>query len=221
MPLIATSAYRDMVRQVLRHVDLESPGLKWRHHGLGMLQAELSDELRIHVWHPMLVAIPSGLRQVHDHRFTITSYVAWGTIIDIPYSVITKGDDIDIGRDAIATELHEIIHAKEQEKILSKGCSTATLTKSLGPAWVEAMPSKRYTNGDVYTIKRRDFHTTKVMGLAITLIHRSDFDDRLARILGEADVVGTAIVKDDSDKAERARKDILLAANIALRNTLR
>ena len=58
--------------------------LRWRHHGLGMLQAELSESLRVHVWHPSLVS-PGMVwpRCVHDHRFDIGSVVVVGAVRDV------------------------------------------------------------------------------------------------------------------------------------------
>ena len=44
--------------------------LKWRHHGLGMLQAEFSEELRMHIWHPKLVSpgMACPLRRAAESR---------------------------------------------------------------------------------------------------------------------------------------------------------
>ncbi len=194
---IAATAYAASAREIVKKLDVDS--MKWRQHGLGMLQSELSEELRVHIWHPKLRTLPfDGFRDVHDHRFTLTSYVAVGTIIDIPFSVVP----LDYGeygpsgweRHPVA-EVHEIVHAKEQENVRA-GCSTATLAKSLGPAYVAQQEAMRWKAPSVYAILRRNFHTTRIDDLAITLVHRSDFDGKLARVLGLAKDgdVGSAIV---------------------------
>lgn len=70
--------------------------LEWRHHGLGMLQAELSESLRIHVWHPTLVSPDmSWPRCVHDHRFDLQSMVVVGAVRDVcPDVRFVKGCDL-------------------------------------------------------------------------------------------------------------------------------
>ena len=108
--------------------------LVWRHHGLGMLQAEFSEELRVHVWHPSLV-VPGMAwpRCVHDHRFDITSAVITGEIIDVPCSVHfedpSKGEVIFEWEKPV--NVYEIEHAKNQDEMVGKGCSTATSARLL------------------------------------------------------------------------------------------
>jgi hypothetical protein len=70
---------------------LLSPRLKWRHHGIGVLQAYLHEgdhETRVHIWHPSLVLAgfdaTNGL--VHDHRFSFDSYVLLGAVYNEEFS---------------------------------------------------------------------------------------------------------------------------------------
>jgi hypothetical protein len=49
-----------------------------------MLQAELSETLRIHIWHPKLVSPEMAWpRCVHDHRFDLESAVVIGAVRDV------------------------------------------------------------------------------------------------------------------------------------------
>lgn len=82
----------------------------WRHHGLGMLQGEIDDLTRVHIWDPSLRTIPfEGYRDVHDHRFDLYSTILIGEIEDVRYHVVAafegEGD----------TDAWEIKHAKIQK----------------------------------------------------------------------------------------------------------
>lgn len=195
---IDRNAFAGTARQLMRRITLHD--LRgWRHHALGMLQAELSNDIRVHVWHPRLRDPHNNLfyenpyRAIHDHRFTITSYVVAGAIIDVPFNVVVDGPNVSGYAEArdeetkgpayAVVDVYEIAHAKIQEQAAKEGC----LTRHAGKAFVRKRGEMTYKTGDVYTIKRRDFHTTAVRELAVTLIHRGDFDDEPARVLGGAE----------------------------------
>lgn len=180
---------------LVRSLDLKS--LDWRHHGLGMLQGELDEEIRIHIWHPGLVRLPKGLRRVHDHRFTINSAVIYGLIVDQPWLV-----EFD-SRTVANTECWEIKHAKIQGQPPTEpraGCSTATDAVMIGKVYARPNGERVYETGTDYMIKRREFHTTIVGGLTITVVHRSNFDESLARVLGNPSESDSAIVRTTSDE---------------------
>lgn len=200
---MSMNAYAAAAKVVLRTTDLYA--LKWRQHGLGMLQGEINEELRVHIWHPKLRTLPfEGFRDVHDHRFTLTSYVAVGQVVDIPFTVVMHDDPravvYELSDEDPEVEVFEIVHAKEQENVRA-GCSTATLVKPLGKAWVRRGESYTAKTGTVYSVVKRDFHTTRIDGLAITVVHRSEFDGKLARVLGldAPGDVGSAIVPETLD----------------------
>ena len=178
--------------------------LVWRHHGLGMLQAEFSEELRVHVWHPSLV-VPGMAwpRCVHDHRFDLVSAVVVGTVLDVPCRVSEGswwlGPKPPLP-DSENVHVHEIKHAKVQfadgphatatQPVIMKG----TLTRC------ETVP---YGAGAEYSVSKREFHTTRVEELAITVVHRSnsDSEERPARVLcaPDADVSAVSgIVRDET-----------------------
>lgn len=185
-------------RQLMRRIELHN--LRgWRHHALGMLQAELSNDVRVHVWHPKLrdpfgrLFYENPYRAVHDHRFTITSCVIAGAIVDIPFTVVIDGpnvhgyaearDPITRGLEYVVQDVYEIAHAKVQDQAAKDG----KLAEKVGRAFVRQQGERRFKTGDVYRIERREFHTSSPQELAVTLIHRSDFDDRPARVLGGAE----------------------------------
>ena len=209
-------AFVEAARQIVRSlVWADSPlpsvshagrQLTWRHHGLGMLQAELSDTLRIHVWSPRLVSPAMAWpRCVHDHRFDFLSAVVVGSIRDV-LPEVRPDEGTPVGRLTGGwqrAKAYEIEHAKNQDRmVLEKGCSTATSARFLGNVVLtRAYADTVHRAGTAYEMKRRVFHTTEVTELAITVLHRANFDDRLARVLcaPESDVTAVSgIVRDES-----------------------
>src|SRR5207247_2472489 len=69
------------------------PALDWRHHGIGVLQAYVSANVRVHIWHDRLLL--SGMREsgaIHDHRFRLESTILVGALTNREYSLST-GDE--------------------------------------------------------------------------------------------------------------------------------
>jgi hypothetical protein len=74
----AAPAMRAMVLQAM-------DGMKWRHHGIGVLQGYLSEdaepEVRVHVWSRRLLKPGMDISgDAHDHRFDMVSHVLCGTV---------------------------------------------------------------------------------------------------------------------------------------------
>jgi hypothetical protein len=196
--------------------------LKWRHHGLGMLQAEFSEALRIHVWHLSLVCAEMAWpRCVHDHRFDLESAVVAGAVRDVLPDVRPFGPSHPSGGWQRA-KMYEIEHAKNQDRLVKGGCSTATSARLLGEIVVtSAHASWERAAGTTYQVKRRVFHTTEVDSLAVTVVHRSNFDDALARVLcaPDADVTAVSgIVRDDSPEHAELVRRVLAEAESAVWN---
>lgn len=60
-------------------------GIKWRHHGIGVLQGYIREdqepEVRIHVWSRRLLKPGMDVSgDVHDHRFSMVSHVLSGVV---------------------------------------------------------------------------------------------------------------------------------------------
>lgn len=192
--------------------------LSFRHHGLGMLQAELSDTLRIHIWHPRLVS--EGMkwpRCAHDHRFNITSAVIIGSVRDVP---VTVEHHPKVWHEHLeSVNVYEIQHAKEQDRMVTGGCSTATRAKLLFEGYASRSGSIEYQAGSEYFLAARRFHTTEVDALAVTVVHRANFDDKLARVLSSPDKDVTAIsgiVRDDSPEHAELVLGVLREAERAI-----
>jgi hypothetical protein len=188
------SAFVATASRLARTVNLYH--LQWRHHALGMLQAELDERVRIHVWHPELREIPKhSLRAVHDHRFDIESAVVIGQIIDKPYIVTFERPYILEGFEE--TRVYEIRHAKIQR-------GTDDDVRLIGAAWAKAAQTRIIDAGLSYRIERRSFHTTNVHNLAVTVIFRANFDELPARILDYETLRISGIIKNtDTARVKR------------------
>jgi hypothetical protein len=231
------TGYRPLVAEdervtVVKHG--ERP-LRWRHHGLGMLQAELSESLRVHVWHPSLVSPAMAWpRCVHDHRFDIDSVVVVGAVRDVRPDMRRHPKEFsalpDLRSDGTVphptghwglAKVYEIEHAKNQDRMVAENGDTAAVhAKFLGDVILtRAYADHDYSAGTRYRIPRRVFHTTETDGLAVTVVHRYDFDDRLARVLcaPNSDVSAVSgIVRDDSAEYHGLVESVLREAAAAV-----
>lgn len=194
-----------MAHEIVRSTNLRD--LKWRHHGLGMLQGEIDEQTRIHLWDPSLRTIPDeGFRDVHDHRFDLESTVIIGKVMDVRYMVAPTF--IDEGQ----TDAWEIKHAKVQVAEDMRVVDTGAPGSSPNTRWIARVKVAElywamYGAGEAYTIPRRTFHTTKVFGFAMTLVRRTGFDDRPARILGKGH---SAIIKHADEDPARVEHEQLI-----------
>lgn len=175
-------------RELARRVDLRA--IEWRHHGLGMLQGELAEDIRIHLFHPILRTIPEdSFRAVHDHRFDLLSCVVFGMLSDVPHDVTFEAGDLIDGREGVyraddglklpprwhLTTAWEIKHSKVQD---------GNDTTSLGIVAVRPRTEVTMMNGGVYSIPKKTFHTTRLHDFTMTVVNRSNFGDDPARVLG-------------------------------------
>jgi hypothetical protein len=195
---------KHVARTALQNVD----HIRW--HGLGMLQIEVSETVRVHVWHRDLMRLPvESLQRVHDHRFSIFSIVVAGKIIDERWIVKPDLDSIAGLQGYREASLHHIQHAKIQtgdddSKIIAAKCYVKPLARTIA------------FSGDHYNIPRRVFHTSypPTNGAAVTVIERTDFDGEPARVIDESNVTETpsGIHGDWSIDEEKIVRDVIVEA---------
>jgi len=191
------SAQRALIAQLIPH-------LKWRHHGIGALQAYVLEkgepEMRIHIWHPRLVM--PGKLSMHDHRFDMTSDVLLGEI-DHVEMILTPDESGTYQKWAIMNARR----AEEGKQI------NEALTLQPG----------RFNSRDVaYTIKagesyhfpRRCFHRSAIRGLAVTLVTKWRQEDRYAYVLSPFGV--DPVYGFDFDKTRVDTGSVLEEARTAL-----
>jgi hypothetical protein len=169
--------HRELAASVLSVLKLdreaEHVSLRWRHHGIGVLQAYLVEgahEVRVHVWHPDLV-VPgiehSG--QIHDHRFHLRSSVLAGSLRHVEYRVREEHDG--------PWRKYEVLNAR-------KG-----VTDPPAP-----LPGKFHATripddikaGQSYEFPTGYFHATVVTEPCVTIVAKSNQTERQAIILAPA-----------------------------------
>lgn len=158
----------------------------WRHAGIGALQAYIRegdrDELRVHVWHPSLVA--PGIRasgDVHDHRFDLESHVLVGAIDHVEYEatalVPAEGGGWHVRwpyplvPDDHLWQMHEVTHAR---KALETVGTHHLPHPPLPERYAVSTESWTIVAGQTYTFPKRRFHATRAGALAITLVRKRD-----------------------------------------------
>jgi len=159
--------------------------LKWRRHGIGLLQAYLCEgenETRVHVWDERLVR--SGIRDhgdIHDHRFSFVSTVLAGELTN----QLAKVAENPTGR----YQVHQVLHAREnpEGKFVSKPmeCVPGPLRASAKFVDIDFV-SHRIRRGEDYCMYRGEFHRT-VAHRAVTLVTKCDQIEAGARIMALRD----------------------------------
>lgn len=146
--------------------------LQWRHHGIGALQAYISEdtnpEIRVHVFHPKLVR--PGITEsgsFHDHRFDLHSTILVGKLKDTQVRLIPAGGAITLKR----WEIWNVENARSagQAANYDGKCEPA----GDGQYWAD-MESRIHEAGSTYTVKRGTFHESSPMGLCVTVCELRD-----------------------------------------------
>lgn len=154
------------------------PTLKWRHSGLGMLQAYMregkTNELRVHIWHEELRREgieESGL--LHDHRFDLHSVVLVGRITNVEFELIRDPNG--------AWQLHEVVHARAAAG--DKHAPNDGLVTALPQRYRATRDELDIHRGSEYFFPKRAFHGTYHNQLTVTLVTKSNQEDVPARIM--------------------------------------
>jgi len=184
---------------------LRSSELKWRHHGIGLLQAYVVEgshpsdtETRLHVWHPSLRLEgmdDSGL--MHDHRFVLESSVLLGAMLDTEIR--------------LHEEFHHEYDAREERPDIFQiwRIENARAKESSGQGWVKLESEARYSlerakhvysQGATYHYKARAFHRSDVDELTVTLCVKRNQSSEPARLLAKAGATPRHAFEDDPNR---------------------
>lgn len=164
--VVEQAALRALVAAALARDDLV-----WRHHGIGVLQAYIREnvepEVRIHLWHPDLVRPGIGdAGSVHDHRFDLVSTVVHGSIVE---NVLHEDSHFPHGRmNAWRAGSWQPWHVQNARAAGAERGFDGECHPIGAP--IEALAERRlHVAGDTYTLGRHVFHETVVDELAITV----------------------------------------------------
>lgn len=149
----------------------------WRHHGIGVLQAYITEgarELRVHIWHPDLVVVPEDRGDIHDHRFAMTSSVLCGRI---RHEVFRPA-----GAPCRLYDEYEVTPYRDAT-VAGSGYAPRLLRGQQG----YAVEGHAVLAGQSYSFLPGVFHHTVVSGLAVTLVEKRETKPGVkARILSKA-----------------------------------
>ena len=166
--------------QFNEYIESILPELKWRHFGVGALQAYLHEgggiEQRLHIWDPSLVK-PGivGFGDCHDHRFSFTSQVLCGCVENVIWTVTHCAQE-DATHDVYEVENARAAHART-------GSHDGTC-RVVDYCFFERKERRVAHAGSWYEFPRGAFHQTRTHGLTVTLVTKYDQrDDVRARIL--------------------------------------
>jgi hypothetical protein len=164
--------YRLMVAKLL-------PVLKWRWHGVGMLQGYIMEgekELRVHLWSPELILEGIDISgDIHDHRFDLRSDVLVGAIKHKEYQLIPNGVN---GTHSVWRLAH---NARRQLKIKTQGSDDMVEEPQ---AYTVKTEEAIFTEGISYIFPKRFYHQTQpITKYAVTLVSKTNQDDGMAGIL--------------------------------------
>jgi hypothetical protein len=157
------------------------PSLQWRHHGIGVLQGyvveDVDVEVRIHVWDRSLLKPGMDVSgDIHDHRFDLVSHVLCGAV---GHEEIIP-EEVDDG----AWAMLKLTHARAAKESAYHG-PTAPLPgrfHALRTAYV-------IESGYTYRFPSGRFHRSPVLeGTAVTCVEKHNQSNASARILHPIDV---------------------------------
>jgi hypothetical protein len=136
------------------------------HNGVGMMQAYLTDNVRLHVWHPELTVPLESFGNRHDHRFDLESHILLGAIVDTKFRHI-RG----IGPFNVYTV--KPAHFGDTPKPMRMMTNVAFLPIRIC----------KFVQGEKYNVCRGVVHETRAEGLTVTLMHKSNQTEEWADII--------------------------------------
>lgn len=180
---------------------IESGDLNWRRHGIGCLQAYVSEEIdkevRVHVWHPDIAR--AGIVEhgdVHDHRFTLTSSVLIGALEHTEVEIVatTAGE----------YRMYEVVHARAdigaRYEMVPGPLYYVNKHPHRDPEWYRLVRRPGIiAAGHSYRFARGAYHSSAPRGLTITLVTKTDQIDTKARIMAKPEPVHAFELNDDFD----------------------
>lgn len=158
------------------------PHLKWRHHGIGVLQAYVREhdepEVRVHVWDPRLMR--EGIRDcgdAHDHRFDLESTVLVGEIHETVYGMPTtphvfySGDlrtgEMSQGQARSRALAFDIWRVENARSAADRNFDGECVLEIDGKPF--SLIHRTHPAGTSYTLPRGVFHRTEIEQLTVTL----------------------------------------------------
>lgn len=150
---------------------LLSGNLKVRYHsGVGFMQAYLTNDIRLHVWHPDLPGELEAFGNRHDHRFDLKSNILLGGVVDTQFETVSGMGLFDI---------YTVKPAHFEDPAIPELQSTMN---NFG-----ILSIMKHKEGDFYHMPSGVFHESRAEGLTVTVMRKSNQVEAWARILATPD----------------------------------
>lgn len=205
--MLSTTVHRDPDHIALsqRALDaIESGTLAWRHHGIGVLQAYISEgdgvEHRLHIWSRSL--LKGGIDasgDAHDHRFRMVSHVLVGRVHHEEWLLSPN----PLGPWTTMTLVHARAAGAEQKFHAPMSPTGARYFRSTRSVEVRA--------GDLYRFAARAFHRSPVDRFAVTWVEKREQTAEPARIAHPVDVPAVPAFGHEMDGRQVAHLTALAA----------
>src|ERR1700722_9016956 len=151
------------------------PSLSWRHHGIGVLQGyvveNVEPEVRLHIWHPQLLKSGMSLSgDIHDHRFDLVSHVLCGKV----------GHDEILPQSCDDGEwsMLALTHARA-----AKDSGYHGPTRQIEGRYTISQSNYVISEGHSYRFPAGRFHRSPVLdGVTVTCVEKHNQSDASARI---------------------------------------
>ena len=141
-----------------------------RQHGNGFFQLDLYNGYRLHVWDPDYPAPQSITTPIHDHRFSFTSLVLYGTQRSVTYDIVESPESIPATH-----QVYEVTPRIAEDTVL---VPTENMVAIRLPITLE-IPTGRF-----YRFPAKAFHETPNDSYVVTLLKKLDVDPgHKARVL--------------------------------------
>lgn len=136
--------------------------------GLGFIQMKISNERRLHFWHPDLAPNLGNAEEVHNHRYDFTS------------SVI-KGE--------MENEVWEMVYDEAGDyRLWRVSCQpgNADSAEMVGPMTVADVATYTIRTGGSYTMPQPIFHRSFPKGHTVTMLKRGKVTEDYAYVIRSA-----------------------------------
>lgn len=202
---------KSLSRCLATSLALVLPSLTWRHHGIGVLQAyireQVEPEVRVHIWHPELVR-PGivGQGDAHDHRFDLESTVLVGRLFETLY--IPERDN------ARRFDAWHVENARSAGPSRGFDGACHPVETDIGMT----VQLRVHEQGTTYSLERGRFHRTSVDALAVTVctMHEKRGQARLLVPAGTEPVHAFGLHAPESQASHAIRQRFVLEAVAAL-----
>ena len=140
---------------------MRSLGNRPRVHPNGFIQLDLSDRVRLHVWHPKLPFRQDSYSPVHDHIFSFDSFVFSGRLVHVPY---------------VTSRCENGTHERWQVRGAGPGETTVLENVGSGPERLHPMSAWIVQPGDSYHFEKYVLHETLANEPTMTMMWKEPFD---------------------------------------------